>query len=64
MNIKYSVRPIDKNFASESIFETYNLVEALKKVEEQNQENNTKCIIVSCDAELRPLEVKLSLDKI
>jgi hypothetical protein len=64
MNIKYSVRPIDKNFASESIFETYNLVEALKKVEEQNQENNTKCIIVSCDVELRPLEVKLGLDKI
>ena len=48
MNIKYNVRPLDKNnMVTESIFETRSLLEALKKVEEQNFEASTKCIIVS-----------------
>ena len=48
MNIKYSVRPIDNNVASESIFESISLLEALKKAEEQYQETSLRCIIVRC----------------
>jgi len=54
MNVKYSVRTIDKNsVVSSTIFETYNLVEALQKVDEQEQQRNLtpetdeKYIIVS-----------------
>ena len=53
MNIKYSVRPLDKNnMVTESIFETKSLIEALKKVEEQSFEASTKYIIVSHNKEI------------
>ena len=53
MNIKYSVRPLDKNnMVTASIFETKSLIEALKKVEEQKFEASTKCIVVSHDKEI------------
>lgn len=46
--MKYLVRPFNDNGVCDSIFETWNIVEALKKVEEQYQKYETKCIIVSC----------------
>ncbi len=49
MNIKYSVRPLEEDIVTESIFETFSLSEALKKVDEQYQESNMKCIIVQCE---------------
>jgi hypothetical protein len=51
MSIKYSVRPLNENIAVEPILETYNLKEALQKVEEQVQLTRTKFIIVSIDEE-------------
>jgi len=50
MDIMFSVRPLDENegtFVNESIFDTLNLIEALRKVEQQYCETQTRCIIVS-----------------
>ena len=49
MDVKYSVRPISNNVVTESIFESFSLLEALQKAEEQYIENCTRCIIVRCD---------------
>ena len=46
--MKYLVRPIYEKEVFDSIFETWNIVDALKKVEEQYQKNEIKCIIVGC----------------
>lgn len=48
MTMKYLVRPVENNCVCDSIFETTNLSEALKKVNQQYNENETRCIIVSC----------------
>ena len=47
MTKKYSVHILNEMFASESIFETIHLNEALEKVEETYQDAQTKCIIVT-----------------
>ena len=54
MNIKYCIRALDKNnVVSGTIFETFNLVEALQKVEEyehqraNSSEAEEKYIIIS-----------------
>jgi hypothetical protein len=62
MDTKYSVMPINNNEVNESILDTHNLFEALKKVEEQYQKTNTKCVIVSYDARFRPTDIKMGPD--
>jgi hypothetical protein len=52
MNVKYLVRPLSESNVCDSIYETWNLIEALKKVEEQYEKNETKCIIVSCPEDI------------
>ena len=59
MNIMYSIRPLDKdsNVVTEPIFETFNLVEALRKLEECTQLPDDKYIIVSyCIDNIQELE--------
>ena len=55
MNIKYSVRPLKEDVVVESILDTYSLIEALKKVDEQYQADSTRCIIVQCNPEVNEL---------
>lgn len=56
MNIKYSVRPLNQDIVAESIFDTYNLIEALKKVDEQYITTKTRCVIVQCNPEVSKLQ--------
>ena len=53
MTLKYLVRPLDEKNVCDSIYETWSLIEALKKVEEQYKKNETKCIIVSCPEDFK-----------
>ena len=55
MNIKYSVRPLKEDVVAESIFDTYNLFEALKKVDEQYIATKTRCVIVPCNSDVSKL---------
>ena len=47
-NLKYSVLPLEEYFASEPIFVTPSLPEALERVKQEYDETQTRCIIVSC----------------
>jgi hypothetical protein len=60
MNVKYLVRPLKESNVCDSIFETWNLVEALKKVEEQIEKNETRCIIVSCPDDCKVSQNRMS----
>jgi hypothetical protein len=53
LNIKYCVRPINENMVIDSIFETYNLFDAIQKAELHNSQTKEKCIIVSIHDELK-----------
>jgi hypothetical protein len=53
MNVKYLVRPLSESNVCDSIFESWNFFEALKKVEEQYEKNETKCVIVSCPGDFK-----------
>jgi hypothetical protein len=56
MNVKYLVRPLSESRVCDSIFETWNIIEALKKVEEQYEKNDIRCVIVSCPDKLQVSE--------
>jgi hypothetical protein len=51
-DMKYSVRPLNESLVADSIFETFNILEALEKVQREYNESNTRCIIVSCPEDL------------
>ena len=46
--MKYSVRPLNENLVKESIYETFDIIEALEIVQKEYNESNTICVIVSC----------------
>jgi hypothetical protein len=50
--MKYLVRPVKENYVCDSIFETVSLIEAVRKVQEQFEEKESRCIIVSCPGEM------------
>jgi hypothetical protein len=45
--MKYLVRPVEDNCVCDSIYETNNISDAMKMVNKQYIEKDTKCIIIS-----------------